>query len=96
MSAWYVLSAMGFYPVNPASGIYVIGTPHFERAVIEISRKTHFTIIANNLSEANIYIQSATLNGEQLNRCYISHKEIVAGGTLVFTMDLNPNMNWGV
>jgi len=96
MSAWYVLSAMGFYPVNPSSGVYVIGTPHFERVVIEIARKTFFTIIANNISDTNIYIQSATLNGNAFDRCYINHKEIIAGGTLIFVMGSKPNMQWGL
>ena len=94
MSAWYVFSAMGFYPVNPASGNYVIGTPQFEKVTISISDTKTFTIIANEVSDENIYIQSASLNGNPLERSYITHEEIIAGGELVFEMGSSPNKNW--
>ena len=94
MSAWYVFSAMGFYPVNPASGNYVIGTPQFEEVTISISGTKTFTIIANEVSNENIYIQSVTLNGEPLERSYISHNEIIAGGKLIFKMGSLLNKNW--
>ncbi|RNL82930.1 glycoside hydrolase family 92 protein [Sinomicrobium pectinilyticum] len=96
MSAWYVFSAMGIYPYNPSSGTYQIGSPIFEKSVIKVSEEELFTIKANNVSDKNIYIQSATLNGEEFNRTYITHDEITAGGELEFEMGPEPNKNWGV
>jgi len=95
MSAWYVFSAMGFYPVTPAMDYYVIGTPMFENAVISLSDGKSFSIEADNLSASNIYIQSATLNGKDISRSFIYHNEIMKGGTLVFEMGETPNKNWG-
>ncbi len=94
MSAWYILSALGFYPVNPADGTYVIGAPHFESAVIELEAGKKFTVRAPGVSEVNKYIQSVTLNGRPLDRCYITHADIVAGGELVFEMGDRPNTTW--
>ena len=94
MSAWYVFSALGFYPVNPAEGIYVIGSPHFAQATINLNNGRKFTVIARNVSDTNIYAQSARLNGKVLHRCFIQHAEIVAGGELVFEMGDAPNKNW--
>ncbi len=94
MSAWYILSAIGFYPVNPADGSYVIGAPHFETAVVELGGGRAFTVRAPGVSPTNKYIQSATLNGRQLNRCFITHADIVAGGELVFEMGDRPNAAW--
>lgn len=96
MSAWYIFSAMGFYPVNPASGNYVIGTPQFERIEINLSDTKTFTIIADGVSDENIYIESVSLNGESLERSYISHKEIMEGGELIFEMGSAPNKNWAI
>ncbi|WP_282017332.1 GH92 family glycosyl hydrolase [Salegentibacter mishustinae] len=96
MSAWYVFSSMGLYPFNPASAEYEIGSPIFEKSTIKLENGKHFKIIANNVSEENIYIQSASLNGENFNRTSISHKELLAGGELVFEMGSAPNKNWGV
>ena len=96
MSAWYVLSAIGFYPVNPASGIYVIGSPHFQRVSIDVGHRKRFTIITDDSSGSKIFIQSATLNGAPFNRCYLYHKEIMAGGTLAFEMGSKPNKQWGI
>ncbi|MEA3444447.1 MAG: GH92 family glycosyl hydrolase, partial [Bacteroidota bacterium] len=80
MSAWYVFSALGMYPVNPANGIYVIGSPIFPKAEIKINESKSFIIEAKNVSKKNIYIQSANLNGKPLERSYIKHEEITAGG----------------
>ena len=91
MSAWYVFSALGFYPVNPAEGIYVIGTPMFKKASLKLENNQTFTIIANGVSKENFYIQSATLNGKPLDRCYLTHEEILKGGQLVFEMGNQPN-----
>ena len=96
MSAWYVFSAMGLYPFNPASGEYQIGSPIFEKTTIKISENKSFTIIAKNASDENIYIQSATLNGKEFNRTILKHSELTKGGTLMFLMGANPNKNWGI
>lgn len=94
MSAWYVFSSIGFYPVNPANEIYVIGSPMFNKASIEVGRGKFFTVTAENVSRENKYIESAMLNGKELNKCYITQKEIMQGGTLVFKMGRLPNKLW--
>ncbi|MDC8002113.1 GH92 family glycosyl hydrolase [Aequorivita todarodis] len=96
MSAWYVFSALGFYPVTPASNQYIIGTPLFESATINLESREKsggktFKIEAENLSEANKYIASAKLNGKSLHRSFITHSEIMAGGKLVFKMTDKPS-----
>ncbi len=96
MSAWYVFSSMGIYPYNPASGNYQIGSPIFEKSTIKVSETKTFIIEANNASDANIYIQSATLNGKEFNNTFISHKTLLEGGVLHFEMGSMPNKNWGV
>jgi alpha-1,2-mannosidase, putative len=98
MSAWYVFSALGFYPVNPASGIYMIGSPLFAKAGIKVGPENNpktFVVIAEKNSPENIYIQSATLNGKPLDRAWITHKELAAGGELKFVMGSKPNEAWG-
>jgi predicted alpha-1,2-mannosidase len=99
MSAWYVLSAMGFYPVNPASSVYEIGSPTASKAVIHLDPKFYkggtFTILAENNDAKNVYIQSATLNGKPFNRTWITHKEITSGGVLKLVMGPRPNKHWG-
>lgn len=94
MSAWYIFSAMGFYPVNSAEGIYVIGSPMLNKVSIDIGHNKHFTVIANNVSKENKYIQSAELNGKPLNLTYITQKEIINGGSLIFNMGNKPNKKW--
>ncbi|CAM1364671.1 GH92 family glycosyl hydrolase [Tenacibaculum xiamenense] len=96
MSAWYVFSAIGLYPYNPASGKYQIGSPMFNKITLDLGDSKVFTILADNASEENIYIQSATLNGKPLNRTYINHEEIINGGELHFIMSNKPNKNWGI
>ena len=86
MSAWYVFSAMGLYPFNPADGKYVFGSPLLDEAVISLPENKVFIIRAVNNSPANLYVSSVSLNGEVINRNYISHEELMAGGLLVFTM----------
>jgi len=95
MSAWYVFSSMGLYPMNPASGEYEIGSPIFEKATIKLQGGKSFVIEAANVSDQNFYIQSATLNGIPFNKTAITHKQIVEGGTLHFVMGAEPNKNWG-
>jgi hypothetical protein len=86
MSAWYVLSAMGFYSVTPGLDYYTIGTPIFEKATLNLENKNIFIISAKNVSDKNIYIQSATLNGEIFEHSFIKHSDIIKGGNLVFEM----------
>ena len=86
MSAWYMFSAMGFYPVNPVSGEYVFGAPQLPEFVLHLTDGKTFTIKAEGLSEANKYVKSITLNGEPYTKNFISHADIVKGGTLVYQM----------
>ncbi|MEM8585064.1 MAG: GH92 family glycosyl hydrolase, partial [Bacteroidota bacterium] len=94
MSAWYILSSLGFYPVTPASNQYVIGTPLFPEARIQLENGETFRIIANNYGPENKYIQSATLNGESHPYSYLNHDKIIAGGELIFEMGPEPS-DWG-
>ena len=94
MSAWYIFSSLGFYPVTPGSNQYIIGTPLFDKATINLENGEKFTIVAENLSESNKYIASAVLNGKELARTFLQHDEIVNGGSLVFKMTSKPS-NWG-
>ena len=91
MSAWYVMSAMGLYPVNPAEGIYVLGSPIFEEVAIDMGAGKKFEVMAKNNSKTNVYIQSAMLNGKPLTRAYVTHEELKAGGSLVLEMGPSPN-----
>jgi len=95
LSSWYVLSALGFYPVTPGEAVYAIGSPLFGKASIHMDNGKTFTIEAQQNSSENKYIQWATLNGKPLERTWLSHSEITAGGTLVFRMGLEPNKNGG-
>ena len=94
MSAWYVFSAMGFYPVTPGSNQYIIGTPLFDKSTINLENGKQFTIAAHNLNASNKYIEYAFLNGKKLNRTYLTHQEIMNGGILEFYMTDNPAV-WG-
>lgn len=99
MAAWYVFSALGFYPVNPANGVYVIGSPAVDKAVLKLDAKRYqghtFTVTAENNGPKNVYIQSAFLNGEPLTRSWITHAQITAGGALRLVMGDKPNTEWG-
>lgn len=99
MSAWYVFTALGFYPVDPASGIYVLGSPLVDKITLRLDSKyakgRSFTVIAKNNSGKNPCIQSATLNGKPITRSWISHQEITDGGKLVLTMGPAPNKSFG-
>ena len=90
MSAWYVFACLGFYPVCPGSGEYVIGSPCVERAEIRLENGKTFSIEAKGLSARNIYVQSVTLNGRRHDAAFITHDEIVRGGSLVFEMGPEP------
>ncbi|MGI8836752.1 MAG: GH92 family glycosyl hydrolase [Pyrinomonadaceae bacterium] len=95
MSAWYVLSAAGFYPVTPGAPIYAIGTPLFPALRFNLESGKSFVIKARDVSVQNIYIQSATLNGRSYSRSYLLHKDLMNGGELVFQMGPQPNTGWG-
>ncbi len=95
MSAWYVFSAMGFYPVNPDNGTFMIGSPIFPKATIHLKGDKTFTVVAHNVSKQNKYIQSARLNGKNYNKPYITYKDIMKGDTLKFQMGSEPNKKWG-
>ncbi|WKN32848.1 GH92 family glycosyl hydrolase [Porifericola rhodea] len=94
MSAWLTFSMMGFYPVAPGMPYYVLGSPVFEETNINLSNGNTFSIKATDSSDENRYIQSATLNGEPLERSYLLHEEILQGGELVLEMGDEPNTNW--
>jgi len=91
MSAWYVFSAMGFYPVNPSELTYQLGSPIVQEAKLEVATGKFFTMKAPLASKENKYIQEVKLNGQSLNRTFITHQEIIDGGTLEFTMGPQPN-----
>lgn len=90
MSAWYVFGALGFYPVNPVSGEYVIGTPMLEEAVIQLPDRKTFTVKAPRKEDNEVYICSMKLNGEKYTKNYITHQDIMKGGILEFVMTASP------
>ncbi|MGN7987180.1 GH92 family glycosyl hydrolase [Pedobacter sp. 22226] len=96
MSAWYVFTAMGFYPVNPANGAYVFGTPLLNDATITLARNKKFNIKVTGNSTENKYIQKIVLNGKPYTKSYILHKTIVAGGNIQIYMGNKPSETWGI
>jgi len=96
MSAWYVMSALGFYPVNPANGQYIFGSPVINEATIKVAGDKKFHVVVKNNGPKNKYINGMTLNGVTHNKTYISHEAIVKGGELVITMGSKPGTVWGV
>lgn len=94
MSAWYIFTALGFYPVTPASNEYIIGRPFLERVTLHLPGGRSFTVIAHGLDAAHPYVGAVSLNGKPLARVFLRHEEIVAGGELVFTMQAQPNRAW--
>jgi predicted alpha-1,2-mannosidase len=95
-SAWYVFSAMGFYPVTPGTGQYVLGSPLFDRVTLSLENGKRFVIEASDNSSKNIYVQKVKLFGRTLERNYILHKEIQKGGQLLFKMGSDPDMSRGI
>jgi predicted alpha-1,2-mannosidase len=91
MSAWYVFSTLGFYPVHPTAGVYVFGSPLCHEAVIHTVNGTDFKIVAKNNSSENKYIQSVTLDGQPYTKSWISHEDIMKGGEIVFEMGPHPS-----
>lgn len=94
-SSWYVLSALGFYPVCPGSPVYEIGSPLFARSVIRLGNGHSLTIVAHQVSAQNKYIQSATLNGKSWTKPWFAHADIANGGMLTLEMGPTPNEQWG-
>merc|ERR1711989_221092 len=90
MSAWYIFSSLGFYPVTPASNQYIIGSPLFEKATINLENGKRFTIITHNSSEQTPYISKVILNNKVLERTFITHDDILSGGSLEFYMSDTP------
>ncbi len=96
MSAWYILSSLGFYQVNPANGLYVFGSPNVDDALLKLANGKIFHIKVKNNSATNRYIQRMTLNGKNYERSYLLYKDIVAGGELLIEMGDRPSSTWGV
>jgi hypothetical protein len=95
LSAWYVLSALGFYPVCPGRDEYLIGTPLFPKVMIDIGGGKTFVIKAKNISPYNVYIQEAVLNGQVFEQSFLKHSDLINSGELLFTMGVAPNKQWG-
>ena len=95
MSAWHVMSALGFYQVNPSNGVFVFGSPSFGKVSLNLSNGKKFTVVANGNSDKNVYIKSVTLNGKAYTKSYITYGDIMRGGTLTFTMSSKPNKSFG-
>jgi predicted alpha-1,2-mannosidase len=96
MSAWHIFSAMGFYPVTPASGSYALGTPVFDEVKMHLENGKTFTITAKNLNAQNFYVQGMQLNGASYSNTFIKNEDIEQGGTMVFEMGNQPNMQRGI
>lgn len=95
MSAWYLLSAMGFYQVNPSDGVFAFGSPRFKKMEVKVRGGKVFTVEAPNNSKENIYIQKVYLNGKPYDKSYITYDDIINGSTLKFVMGKKPNKNFG-
>lgn len=95
MSAWYILSAMGFYQVTPGLDYYVLGTPLFDKVTIHLENGKQFVITANNLNQQNKYVQSASLNGQEYSKSFLKHADIMKGGELHFDMGDRSSASWG-
>jgi putative alpha-1,2-mannosidase len=90
MSAWYIFSALGFYPVCPGSNEYVLGSPSVEEAKLNLENGKTFVIRAHNLSRENIFVKRVLLNGLPYNKLYIRHEDLMKGGELLFEMSNRP------
>jgi predicted alpha-1,2-mannosidase len=95
-SSWYVMSALGLYPVDPSTPDYILGSPLFDEATIHMGNGHDFTVMARNNSAKNIYIQSATMNGKPWNKPWFSHADIAGGGKLILAMGPEPNKQWRI
>ncbi|OQP62802.1 sugar hydrolase [Niastella vici] len=95
MSAWYIFSSLGFYPVYPASGTYVLGSPLFDKATLQLPNKKTFSLIVQQNSPKNIYIQRVIMNGKPWPNTYITHQQIMQGGNMTIVMGSKPNVAFG-
>ena len=95
MSAWYILSALGIYQVNPSEGVFIFGSPIIDKATLQLPGNKELTITVNNNNSQNKYIQSMTLNGEKYDYAYITYKQLIAGGNLIIEMGPTPHKDWG-
>ena len=95
MSAWYVLSSMGFYQMNPSDGVFVFGSPRFDKMSVKVRDGKTFTVEAENNTKENIYIQKVFLNGKPYKKTYITYEDIMNGSTLKFVMGKRPNKSFG-
>ena len=95
-SAWYVFSALGFYPVCPGTDEYVIGAPLFKKATLHFENGNNLVIDAQNNSKENLYIESLRVNGQESTRNYLKHADLLQGGTIEFKMGSQPNLNRGI
>jgi predicted alpha-1,2-mannosidase len=95
MSAWYIFSSLGFYPVLPGSDEYAIGSPMVKEATVRLENGKTFSIQTTNQSKENVYIQKVELNGKELNTSVLKHSDISNGGTLIFHLGKEPNKAWG-
>ena len=94
MSAWYVFTALGFYPVAPGSNQYILGRPFVRKAVLNLPNGKRFSVVADGLGDAHAYVGSVSLDGKPLDRAWITHQELMAGGELRFAMQATPNRDW--
>jgi predicted alpha-1,2-mannosidase len=94
MSAWQVFTTLGFYPVAPGSNEYILGRPFLPSATLNLPNGRRFTVLADGLGDASPYVGAVTLNGQPLQRAFIRHAELMAGGELRFTMQPQPNQDW--
>ncbi|MGI8469679.1 MAG: glycoside hydrolase domain-containing protein, partial [Pyrinomonadaceae bacterium] len=92
MSAWFLLSSLGFYPVAPASDQYALGSPAIKTAILKLENGKTLTIEADNQSNKNVYVQMVSVNGKVINRNYITHAEIMNGGKITFMMSDKPKV----
>ncbi|MEO8573587.1 MAG: glycoside hydrolase domain-containing protein, partial [Pyrinomonadaceae bacterium] len=90
MSAWYLFSALGFYPVAPGSGQYALGSPAIKTAVLKLENGKTLSIEAKNQSDKNVYVRSVAVNGQTIKRSYLTANEIMNGGSIVFYMSDSP------
>ena len=95
MSSWFVMSAMGLFPLDPVDPIYLIGSPVFPELTLHLDNGKDFKIVANHVNEENFYIRSAKLNGQEFNQPWINYKTLMEGGILELEMTAQPNQEWG-
>jgi putative alpha-1,2-mannosidase len=96
MSAWYVFSALGFYPVCPGTDAYILGSPVFDKATLTVAPNRQFIIDSRDNGPQRCYIRAAKLNGQPFNRVFLTHSQLTAGGQLVLDLDSGPNFLWAI